>query len=59
MDEATKTGDPIVTIKNRAPVTELSPAGRQPNTPFDAFRGSVKIPGDNMSPLDKEWDDPA
>jgi len=37
-------------------IAELGPAKRRPYTLFGSLRGSIKISGDIISPLDEEWD---
>ena len=56
MDEVAETGEPVVITKHGVPVTELIPARSRPDTLFGARRGSVKIKGDIVGPLDARWE---
>lgn len=56
MDEVASTGEPVVITKNGVPITELIPAKRRPKTLFGALKGSARITGDILSPIDVEWE---
>ena len=56
MDEVSKTGEPLVITKNGKPVSQLVPYRRRPSTLFGALKGSVKVRGDIVSPLNEDWE---
>lgn len=56
MDEVASTGEPVVITKNGVPIVEVGPAKRRPKTLFGALKGSARITGDIISPIDVEWE---
>lgn len=56
MDEVAETGESIVITKNGKPVSQLGPYRKKPKSVFGALRGSIKIKGDIISPLDVMWE---
>lgn len=56
MDEVARTRAPIVITKRGRPVAQLVPA-EEPKRPLHGWmKGSVKIVGDIISPIDVEWE---
>lgn len=55
MDEVARTGDPLVITKNGKPVATLVPYGRRRKTLTGLHRGTARILGDIVSPLDEPW----
>jgi prevent-host-death family protein len=56
MDQVEKTREPIVITKHGRPVAQLAPVAVDPPSLFGYMKGSVKIEGDIVAPLDVEWD---
>lgn len=56
MDEVAETGEPVLITKKGIAVAELVPARRRPKDIFGALKGTLKIKGDIISPIDVEWD---
>ena len=56
MDEVAESGERVVITKRGVPVAELLPARERRKPIFGSMRGSVKIKGDIISPIDVEWD---
>ena len=52
MDEVAASGQSVVITKHGVPVAELVPAKRRPESIVGAMKGSVKILGDIVSPMD-------
>jgi len=55
MDQVAETGEPVLITKNGVPITELIRAKRKPKTLFGAMKGSAKIKGDIVAPIEVEW----
>lgn len=55
MDEVAATGEPVVVTKNGVPVARLVPEKRPVKTLFGALKGSIKIQGDIVAPLNEPW----
>ena len=56
MDEVAATGEPVTITKYGVPIAQLIPAKQRPVTLFGALKGSVKITGDIIAPIDVEWE---
>ena len=56
MDEVAETGESIVIAKHGKPVSKLSPYIKKPATLFGALKGSVRIKGDIIAPIEVEWE---
>lgn len=56
MDEVAATGERVVITKHGRPVSLLSPYPERPETLFGLHRGTVKIVGDIVEPLEEDWD---
>lgn len=56
MDEVAASGEPVVITKYGVPIAELGPAKRRPKSLFGALKGSARITGDIISPIDVEWE---
>ncbi len=56
MDEVARTGESLVITKNGKPVATLAPYGRKRASLAGLHRGSVRILGDIVSPLDEPWE---
>ena len=56
MDEVAASGTSIVITKNGNPVSRLVPYRTRPASLFGALRGSVKVTGDIVAPVEVEWE---
>ena len=56
MDEVARAGQPIVITKNGRPVAMLVSCTDKRATLAGLHRGSVRVLGDIVSPLDDEWE---
>ncbi len=56
MDEVAASGGSIVITKNGEPVSRLVPYRRRPESLFGALRGSVRVTGDLVAPVEVEWE---
>jgi len=56
MDEVARTGQSMVITKNGKPVAMLAPYERKPATLAGLHRGSIRILGDIVAPLDEPWE---
>ena len=56
MEEVAATGEPVLITKNGVPITQLIPARQSPETLFGSMKGTFKIMGDIISPIDTQWD---
>ena len=56
MDQVAETGEEIVVTKNGRPVSRLVPYRTKPSTFFGRDRGSIRILGDIVEPVDVEWE---
>ena len=56
MDEVAETGESVVITKNGVPITEMIPVRRREKTLFGSMKGTFKIVGDVISPIDTQWD---
>ena len=55
LDEVAETRETLVVTKHGKPVAQVIPMPDQ-GDPFGRMKGSVKILGDIISPLDVEWE---
>ena len=57
MDQVEKTREPIVITKHGRPVAQLAPVTdhADADTLFGYMKGTMRIDGDVMAPLDIEW----
>ena len=55
MDEVAETGEEIVITKNGRPVSKLVPCNERPETWFGRNRDSIRILGDIVGPMPREW----
>jgi prevent-host-death family protein len=56
MDSVQKTKTPILITKRGKPVAKLVPAERDATDFFGCMKGSFRIIGDIISPIDIEWE---
>lgn len=56
MDAVQKTKTPLIITKRGKPVAKLVPVEGEATSFFGCMKGSVKITGDIISPLDVEWE---
>ncbi len=56
MDAVSETGEELVITKNGDPVAKLVPYRVRPKSIFGIDRGSIRILGDIVEPLDVEWE---
>ena len=54
VDEVAETGEGVVITKKAKPVVELVPARKRPQELFGSMKGSIKILGDIIEPIDVE-----
>lgn len=55
MDEVEKTRQPIIITKHGRPVAQLAPIPADTGSLFGYMKGTLRINGDLMAPLDIEW----
>ena len=55
MDEVAETGEEIVITKNGRPVSKLVPCTERPGTLFGRYRDVIRIHGDIVGPMPREW----
>jgi prevent-host-death family protein len=55
MDRVEKTRAPITITKHGKPVAQLAPIPTDDDSLFGYMRGTLKVDGDVMAPLDEEW----
>ncbi|MYA33750.1 MAG: type II toxin-antitoxin system Phd/YefM family antitoxin [Gemmatimonadales bacterium] len=55
MDEVAETGEEIVITKNGRPVSKLVPCAERPETLFGLYRDVIRIRGDIVGPMPREW----
>lgn len=55
MDEVEKTRQPIIITKHGRPVAQLAPVPADTDSLFGYMKGTTKIKGDVMAPLDVQW----
>ena len=55
MDEVEKTRQPIIITKQGRPVAQLVPIPTDSGSLFGYMKGTMRINGDVMAPLDIEW----
>ncbi|NJL29199.1 MAG: type II toxin-antitoxin system prevent-host-death family antitoxin [Thermoanaerobaculia bacterium] len=56
IEEVVGNGESLVITQNGKPVSLLSPYPSRPASLFGRHRGSLKIHGDIVAPLDEPWD---
>ncbi len=56
MDSVKKTKAPILITKHGKPVAKLVPVEGEAGDFFGCMKGSVRIKGDIISPIDVEWE---
>lgn len=55
MDEVEKTRQPIIITKHGRPVAQLAPVPAERASLFGYMKGTVRIEGDVIAPLDVVW----
>ena len=55
MDEAARTGQPVVISKRGVPVAQLVPMPPHSRSLFGYMKNTVLIKGDIMAPINEEW----
>ncbi len=55
MDEVAATGEEIIITKNGRPVSKLVPCDGPPETWFGRDRDIIRIHGDIVGPMPREW----
>lgn len=55
MDQVEKTREPIIITKHGRPVAQLAPVPPGPRSLFGYMKGTMKIVGDIVSPVEGEW----
>ena len=55
MDEVARSRRPIVITKRGKPVAKLMPMDREPVDVFGCMAGTIKILGDIIEPIEREW----
>jgi prevent-host-death family protein len=56
IDEVAATGEPVVITKGGIPLTQLVPMKRRSKSLLGTFKGSMRITGDIVSPINVKWD---
>jgi len=56
MDSVQKTKTSILITKRGKPVAKLVPAESEPADFFGCMKGSIRITGDILAPIDVDWD---
>lgn len=56
IEEAEKTGEPIVLTQDGEPVAQVVPMRRRPQSLYGAMKGHITILSDLDEPIDVEWD---
>jgi antitoxin (DNA-binding transcriptional repressor) of toxin-antitoxin stability system len=56
MDEVQETHGEIIITKRGKPVARLVPVSDETPPLFGSMKGTVKILGDVVAPIDEEWD---
>lgn len=56
MEEVTESGEQLVITMHGKPVSLLSPYPDRSSSLFGRHRGSLKIRGDIVAPIDEAWD---
>ena len=57
MDQIKENREEVIIIKNGKPVAKLVPVEeKQSDSLFGFMKGSVKINGDIIAPIDEKWD---
>ena len=55
MDQVEKTRQPITITKHGRPVAQLAPVPADTDSLFGYMKGTLRVNGDAMAPLDVEW----
>src|SRR5438093_1174282 len=55
MDRVEKTREPIIITKHGRPVAQLAPVPPDPRSLFGYMKGTLRIKGDVVSPVEREW----
>lgn len=55
MDQVEKTRKPIIITKHGRPVAQLAPVPADEGSLFGYMKGTTRVGGDVMAPLDLEW----
>ena len=55
MDQVEKTRRPIVLTKHGRPVAQLAPVPAETRSLFGYMKGTVRIDGDIVAPIDVDW----
>jgi prevent-host-death family protein len=55
MDQVEKTREPIIITKHGRPVAQLAPVPPDPRSLFGYMKGTVKIVGDIVAPVESDW----
>ena len=56
MDEVQKKHITLIITKHGVPIAKLVPTGEEPVNLYGALKGTVKIKGDIIAPIDETWD---
>ncbi len=56
MQEMQRDKKPVIITKRGRPLAKLMPIEAVPEDPFGCMRGSVRIVGDIISPVEVDWD---
>ena len=56
LDEVAQTRSEVVITKRGRPVARLLPAAEQTEPIFGRMKGTIRIVGDIISPIDEPWD---
>jgi len=56
MSQVAETGEPMIITKNGRPMCRLEPYRARPTTFFGSLKGSIKVTGDIVEPVDVAWE---
>jgi prevent-host-death family protein len=56
MEQVNQSKTPVVITKRGKPIAKLVPVESEPRDGFGCMKGSVRILGDIISPIDVEWE---
>jgi prevent-host-death family protein len=56
MEQVAATGEPVTVTKRGKPIVQVAPVVRKPLTLRGFLKGTMKITGDIVAPIDVAWD---
>lgn len=55
MDEVEKTKNPLIVTKHKIPIVKIVPIQNEKQTLFGKMRGTSRVKGDIIAPIDEAW----